>query len=69
MFFFRKAAKKEIFYKTDDEVEAIRTSCLMVCDTLAATILIKLQRNSFKIIMLFHHLKIIMVFQQDFVFQ
>lgn len=35
MFFFRKVAKKEIFYKTDDEVEAIRTSCLMVCDTLA----------------------------------
>jgi methionyl aminopeptidase len=35
MFFFRKAAKKEIFYKTDDEVEFIRTSCLMVCDTLA----------------------------------
>jgi methionyl aminopeptidase len=35
MFFFRKAAKKEIFYKTEDEVEAIRTSCLMVCDTLA----------------------------------
>lgn len=41
MFFFRKATKKEIFYKTDDEIEAIRTSCLMVCDTLAyvATIL------------------------------
>jgi methionyl aminopeptidase len=35
MFFFRKAAKKEIFYKTEDEVEAIRTSCLMVCDTLS----------------------------------
>lgn len=35
MFFFRKTAKKEIFYKTEDEIESIRTSCLMVCDTLA----------------------------------
>jgi methionyl aminopeptidase len=35
MFFFRKTTKKEIFYKTDDEVESIRTSCLMVCDTLS----------------------------------
>ncbi len=35
MFFFRKAVKKEIFYKTEDEIEAIRKSCLLVCDTLA----------------------------------
>ena len=33
--FFNRTAKREIFYKTDDEVEAIRISCLMVSDTLA----------------------------------
>jgi len=33
--FFKRTARREVFYKTDEEVEAIRKSCLMVCDTLA----------------------------------